>query len=84
MDHVVAGGPERTAHQPINIDLTGRDVQEIGRSSPSRPERIGAPARSRPFETVFTGADEDEDDQNAEHFDCARILRKIVRMLAKS
>jgi hypothetical protein len=53
------------------------------------PSRLGskmrvALARSRPFETVFTRPDEDEDDQDAEHFDRARILRKIVRMLSKS
>lgn len=40
--------------------------------------------RSRPFETEFTRADEDENDHDTEHFDCARILRKTVGMLAKS
>jgi hypothetical protein len=43
-----------------------------------------ATTRSGPFETVFAGADKSENDQDAEHFDRARILRETVRMLPES
>src|SRR5271166_2356682 len=76
-------GSDRLADGPliatIYLLFRGQDTRQV------RLARVqkGSVAldRSRPFETVFTRADEDENDHDTEHFGCARILRKTVGML---
>lgn len=65
--------------------LDRTEVRTLGLSCAAETEKKSvALVCSRTFETEFTRADEDENDHDTEHFDCARILREIVRMLAKS